>query len=576
MTARLPFFHLLAGVTAAVLLVPSSSLAAGLGALTQLAGPAGCVTKLGAVDGCTEGGPALDGLLNVEASPDGRHVYATTGPGAVVLFDRHPRTGALTQTGCVADPAAALPCVGVPALAGAVDLAVSPDGRNVYVAAFQANAVVVLRRDPASGALTSLGCISTIHPACDVGLALDGAGSVAVSPDGRTVYVGAFLDGAVAAFARDPTTGLLTQLPGLDACVSYDGTFGVCDQAPGLRGVVDLAVGPEGNAVYAVGFFDDALVGFARTSTGALTGAHCLQGTTPLAPACGLAPGLLVPSSLAVSPDGRNLYVASIGGGLVLFQRDPGTGAISQLPGRLGCISETLTVCQPGAALGGAESVAISPDGRSVYVSGNALAVFTRDPATGALAQLAGEDGCISQTLVGCARARAFDNPLRASVSPDGQHVYVAAGPNDAVTAFDRTGADEAGPVVGIVSRVIRAPAGRIIQLRLSCPQEAVVCHGTISLTVNGGVVGRGGFAVVGGTTGPAETRLSKRGRALLARHGRLATTVTVVARDAQGLGRTTTGTVTILAPSAPRGAGQRRARRPSGAARGSPPGPAS
>jgi hypothetical protein len=106
---------------------------------------------------------------------------------------------------------------------------------------------------------------------------------------------------------------------------------------------------------------------------------------------------------------------------------------------------------------------------------------------------------------------------------------------SDAVAVFARTGLGEAGPVVRIASRVVRASAGRIIQLRLSCPQEAVVCHGTISLKANGRVVGRGGFAVAGGTTGPAEARLSKRGRALLAKHGRLATTVTVVARDAQG-----------------------------------------
>jgi DNA-binding beta-propeller fold protein YncE len=539
-----------------VLLLPSSLRAAPLGALAQLRGADGCVSKLGTAEGCSEGGPALNGTSIVVVSPDGRNAYAASGLGSIVVFERNQRTGALTPTGCLADPIASLPCTSVPALAGTLDVAVSPDGTSIYAASSFSDAVVALSRDPRSGALSNLGCVSASHPACVAGLALDGARDVAVSPDGRTVYVGSFVDGAVASFERDPTTGRLTQLPGLDACVSFDSTLGVCDLAPGLQGVDDLVVGPEGTAVYAVAHGGNALVSLVRTPTGALGGALCFQGSLPLAPGCSLAPGLLGPYDLALSPDGRNLYVVG-GAGIVLFQRDPSTGALSQLPGLLGCLGPTLPICQPIAGLGSAYSLVISPDGRSLYVSSGVLAsgvpssilvILARDPATGRLTTEPGESGCVSQGLAGCTPARPLDGALDTSLSPDGRHAYVAADFSSAVLVFSRTGADEAGPVVGLASRAVRVATDGIVRLRLSCPAEAGVCHGAISLRAKGRVIGRGTFAVAGGTAGPAEVRLSKRGRALLAARGRLSTAVTVFARDAQGLGHTTRGTITILA----------------------------
>src|SRR6478735_7036341 len=67
-------------------------------------------------------------------------------------------------------------------------------------------------------------------------------------------------------------------------------------------------------------------------------------------------------------------------------------GELQQKSGTTGCISETGTggSCQDGTALARPFGLAVSPDGRNVYVTSNdsnAVAVFDRDPATGELNQ---------------------------------------------------------------------------------------------------------------------------------------------------------------------------------------------
>ena len=94
--------------------------------------------------------------------------------------------------------------------------------------------MAVFARDRRTGALTQLpgtdACVSEDGTGgdCADGVALDCPQGVAVSPDGRNVYVASSSAHAVAVFARDRRTGALTQLAGTDACVSEDGTGGDC------------------------------------------------------------------------------------------------------------------------------------------------------------------------------------------------------------------------------------------------------------------------------------------------------------------------------------------------------------
>ena len=145
-----------------------------------------------------------------------------------------------------------------------------------------------------------------------------------------------------------------------------------------------------------------------------------------------MARGVESPQDIVLSPDGRHAYVASYGSNAVaVFARDRRSGALEQLPGASGCVRhERGGSCSAARALARPSSVAISADGANLYVASagsDALAVFARDRRRGTLRQLAGTRGCMSQRPGGgCLVGRALNEPTSVAVSPDGNHVYVA------------------------------------------------------------------------------------------------------------------------------------------------------
>jgi DNA-binding beta-propeller fold protein YncE len=146
---------------------------------------------------------------------------------------------------------------------------------------------------------------------------------------------------------------------------------------------------------------------------------------------------------MAVSKDGKHVYVASYNSDAVaILQRDRITGALTQRAGPEGCIGSSALQCADGRVLLDPRSVTLSPDGKHVYAaSGNndAVAVLQRNPATGALTQLSGEQGCISADGMGpCARVRALDFPSSVAVSKDGKNAYVASYYGHAVAVLQR------------------------------------------------------------------------------------------------------------------------------------------
>ena len=106
------------------------------------------------------------------------------------------------------------------------------------------------------------------------------------------------------------------------------------------------------------------------------------------------------------------------------------TGDLTQPAGTAGCVSETGTgPCADGHGLRYPDSVAVSADGKSVYAASDlsrAVVRFNRNTTTGAITQPAGTAGCISETGAGpCADGHGLNQPLSVAVSADGKSVYV-------------------------------------------------------------------------------------------------------------------------------------------------------
>jgi poly(3-hydroxybutyrate) depolymerase/6-phosphogluconolactonase (cycloisomerase 2 family) len=202
--------------------------------------PSGRLSFLEAQRNGVNGVDGLGNAIAVVVSPDGRHVYVASQVGsAIAVFTRDP-AGRLTFVQAQRD--------GLPAPDARLrGLAISPDGAHVYACGFgEDDDVGVLARDASSGRLTPVEVVSTGLPPTY---------GLAVSPDGAQVYAAGVTANAITAFQRDPTTGRLTRL-----AAWRDGVDGV----QGLAGALSVVLSADGASVYVAGFNGHAVAVFAR------------------------------------------------------------------------------------------------------------------------------------------------------------------------------------------------------------------------------------------------------------------------------------------------------------------------
>ncbi|MDA7633449.1 DUF5011 domain-containing protein, partial [bacterium] len=327
----------------------------------------------------------LDGPEKVAISGDGKHVYAiqkrpnSNNTGSVVVFSRDAATGELTHVETE---------LGHQGIDGALHVIVSPDDRFVYLCTLKDQSVLTFSRDATDGRLTYLDTI-------DVGRNMT---YIDTTPDGKNLY--AVSSRHVERFTIDTVTGLPTwiervQPPSSSAgdklTVSDDGKFLYWGDINANRVYVFSIDGTTGGVTH--------LQTFNNGDSGSL-----ISGVT----------------DLKISPDGLFLYIAATRDDhLTVFSRDVTTGLITYAS----------DIASPSGAVRG---LAISPDGATLIAAdqSNSIRSYARNFTTGALT-------LVEEERDGTNGVDGLDRSLGVVISPDGNHVYIAAKDDDAVTAFE-------------------------------------------------------------------------------------------------------------------------------------------
>jgi len=479
-----------------------------------------------------DGVDGLDGASGVALSPDGRHVYvAAQGDNGVAVFARDAATGVLGFVEAFGSPA-----VGIDHLDGADAVAVSPDGRNVYVASRWDDAIAVFSRHATSGSLTFQGGPRDGLDGVD---GLDGATSLVVSRDGRFVYAAGLDDAAVAVFSRDVTSGALSFVES-----QRDGVGAV----DGLAAAIAVSLAPDGSRLYAAGSDDDAVAVFDRDAeTGALSFVDSWRD------GAGGVDGLDAVNDVLVSPDGVWVHAAGyLDDAIAIFARNV-------LGVALGFREAVLDDANGVDGLRGAFALAASPEGDRLYVAGgaeNALAVLAVPPLRFVGTELDGQAG-----------VEGLDGVRGVALSPDGRHLYAAGSLEGAIQVFarhrasntlavvevERDGAGGVDGLDGVESLAVSTDGRSVYAASPDADAVAVFARDRESGALAFVEVERDGVAGVDGLDAATSVVVSPDGRFVYAA-GRIDDAIAIFARDAAtsaltylGLVRNAAGGVTGL-----------------------------
>jgi len=190
----------------------------------------------------------FDGARSVTVSGDGKQVFVTSDrDDALTVLDRNAATGELTFNTAFKDGVD-----GINELDGAFSVTASEDGKQVFVTSRTDNALTVFDRDETTGELM----LKTVFKdgIGDVD-SLKGANFVTVSGDNKQVFVTSFVSDSLTVFDRDAETGVLT----LNEFVK-DG-LGDTDE---LDGAFSVAVSENGKQVFVASEKDSSLTVFDR------------------------------------------------------------------------------------------------------------------------------------------------------------------------------------------------------------------------------------------------------------------------------------------------------------------------
>jgi DNA-binding beta-propeller fold protein YncE len=265
--------------------------------------------------------------------------------------------------------------------------------------------------------------------------------AVAVTRDGTQLYTASATNGDISSFGIDRAGNL-----SFEGCFGYStGCASSLSTFPRLNSIMSLAVTPDGRNLYAAAgsvFGYGAVLHFSIGDRGGLTFVSC----TGQIHGCGWTqpPDLLNGlNTLVMTPDGKNLYtVGSTGYAVSHFLIDTAGNLTFD-----GCIGNNPDGGCAGISAGtisGADVLAVTPDGRNLYATssqsgGTSVYHFAIDGA-GNL-----HFGGCTGTYGGCrpvSTGGALNGAASMVAAPDGRNLYLAASVGNAVSRFkiDGTG----------------------------------------------------------------------------------------------------------------------------------------
>ncbi|MFJ5401391.1 beta-propeller fold lactonase family protein [Pectobacterium sp. CHL-2024] len=276
---------------------------------------------------------AISGLGTVTAAArttDGLAVYVSDDKGAIALFQRDANSGELTYVRTFA---------AAEGVTGISQLQVSAEGNSVYALRADGNAIVWFSRD-ANGELTHKATIASDYD-IDNGN-LNNIKGIALSDDGKNLYLINSYSDQLAYFSRDTATGALTYVEALG---------GDMNNPPYLWAPTSIL--SRGNLLFVTTAINDTstVIVYQRDDSGKLTPLGHVRDFTDAAGNTVQLSGL---EQITVSADGRSIFVANAEH-IDAFTLDTATG--------------TFTHIARVAAEGTVSDIALSADARVLYVT---------------------------------------------------------------------------------------------------------------------------------------------------------------------------------------------------------------
>ena len=323
----------------------------------------------------------------------------------------------------------------------------SPDGKFVYAAAFNADTATVWKRDPETGKVEYVQTFK--DPETDGMLALR------ISPDGKYL-AGASIKNMVTLYSRDETSGELSLLHAIRASEDGAGPFDF---------PIEVRFSNDSRFVYAACM--DSLEVF-RIEDDKLRGVQSES-------ANGRVRSL---RDVDVSPDGKFLYTTG-GSTLVVFARNPETGTVTHS-------SDLVASVDNLAALNGVNSICCSPDNRHIYIcSGrfvdHSAVIALERKSNGSLEIIQNwmnpddSGGVTADRNVQTIRSVDFSGGNEIEVSPDGKEVWALGTESDTVVRFRRD--PESGRLEFLRSHLVAGESPAIGPAGLCFSKDSRFCY---------------------------------------------------------------------------------------------------